>query len=102
MRNLAGAGFHRFGTQKYHKLGNQSAASLLAGLAVLMVPIPFVLGWYGRNTREGSPWTSVHVDGHEGAEAGEANEIDEADEADETEDMRDEEELKLERKDSDN
>ena len=61
-----------------------------------MVPIPFVLGWYGRNTRERSPWTSVHVDGHEGAEAGEA------DEADETEDMRDEEELKLERKDSDN
>jgi len=68
VRNLAGAGSPLFGTQMYHKLGNQGASSLLAGLAVLMVPIPFVLGRYGRKLRERSPWASVHVEGDEGDE----------------------------------
>ncbi|PMD45819.1 hypothetical protein L207DRAFT_541775 [Hyaloscypha variabilis F] len=41
--NPSGAGFPLFGTQMYDGLGNQGATSLLAGLAVLMVPIPFIL-----------------------------------------------------------
>jgi hypothetical protein len=96
VRNLADAGFHLFGTQKYYKLGNQGAASLLAGLAVLMVPIPFVLGWYARNIREGSPCASVHV------KSDEVDEADEADEADETNDRGDKNGPKLGGKDSDN
>lgn len=62
IRNLAGAGFPLFGTQMYHRLGNQGATSLLAGLAVLMVPIPFVLEKYGKRLRLRSPWASVHVE----------------------------------------
>jgi hypothetical protein len=62
VRNVAGAGFPLFGTQMYHKLGNQGATSLLDGLAVLMVPIPFILAKYGRALRERSPWARVHME----------------------------------------
>ena len=65
IRNIAGAGFPLFGTQMYHKLGNQGATSLLAGLAVLMVPIPFVFMKYGPRLREASPWARVHIDADE-------------------------------------
>jgi len=63
-----GAGFPLFGTQMYRRLGNQGATSLLAGLAVLMVPIPFILGRYGKRLREKSPWAKVHVEGGDGDE----------------------------------
>lgn len=43
-------------------LGNQWAASLLAFLAVLLVPIPFVLERYGRALRLRSPWAKQHMD----------------------------------------
>jgi len=67
IRNLAGAGFPLFGTQMYHRLGNQGATSLLAGLAVLMIPIPFILERYGMKLRRKSPWARVHVEhGDEG------------------------------------
>jgi hypothetical protein len=49
----------------YHRLGNQGATPLLAGLAILMVPIPFVFTKYGPKLREGSPWAREHVDGDE-------------------------------------
>lgn len=62
IHNLAGAGFPLFGTQMYHRLGNQGATSLLAGLAVLMVPIPFILERYGMKLRQKSPWARVHVE----------------------------------------
>jgi hypothetical protein len=62
VRNLADAGLNLFGTQIYRKLGIQGATSMLVGLVVLMVPIPFVLGWYGRKIRERSPWASVERD----------------------------------------
>jgi hypothetical protein len=75
VRNLVDAGFPLFRTQIYHKLGNQGAASLLAGLAVLMVPVPFVLGWYG-SKRERSRWASIHVEGDRRAGADEANQTD--------------------------
>lgn len=62
IRNLAGAGFPLFGSQMFHKLGNQGAVSLLAGLACLMVPIPFILGRHGARLRERSPWASMHIE----------------------------------------
>jgi hypothetical protein len=61
IRNIAGAGFPLFGRQMYHRLGNQGATSLLAGLAVLMIPIPFVLGRYGERLRVKSKWASMHI-----------------------------------------
>lgn len=43
-------------------LGKQWAASLLAFLAVLLVPIPFILERYGRALRFRSPWAKQHMD----------------------------------------
>ncbi|TAQ86180.1 hypothetical protein B7494_g5474 [Chlorociboria aeruginascens] len=68
IRNIAGAGFPLFGTQMYHKLGNQGATALLAALACIMVPIPFILDTYGLKLRERSPWARVHIEGKEGDE----------------------------------
>ncbi|KAJ5037947.1 uncharacterized protein L3040_006823 [Drepanopeziza brunnea f. sp. 'multigermtubi'] len=65
IRNIAGAGFPLFGRQMYHRLGNQGATSLLAGLACLMVPIPFILDRYGFRLRKQSPWASMHVESAE-------------------------------------
>ena len=46
----------------FGKLGNQWAASLLAFLAILLVPIPFILERYGRALRLRSPWAKQHMD----------------------------------------
>lgn len=46
----------------FTKLGYQWALSLLAFLAVLLVPIPFVLERYGRALRLRSPWAREHMD----------------------------------------
>lgn len=62
VRNVAGAGFPLFGQQMFSYLGNQWAASLLAFLAILLVPIPFVLERYGRALRFRSPWAKQHMD----------------------------------------
>lgn len=62
IRNLAGAGFPLCSIQTYHRLGNQGATSLLADLACLVMPIPFVLGHYGVRIRKRSPWASMHVE----------------------------------------
>ena len=61
IRNLAGAGFPLFGMQMYHRLGNEWATSLLAFLALLLIPIPFVLARYGFRLRKKSPWASRHI-----------------------------------------
>ena len=61
----------------YHKLGNQGANSLLAGLAVLMVPIPFILARFGKRLRERSPWARVHVEGGDEVENGDGRKSDE-------------------------
>lgn len=42
--------------------GYQWAASILAFLAILLVPIPFVLEKYGRELRLRSPWAKQHMD----------------------------------------
>jgi len=52
----------------YHRLGDQGATSLLAGLAVLMVPIPFILRRYGVRLRRRSPWARIHMEDGEGDE----------------------------------
>jgi predicted phage tail protein len=50
-RSTFGAGFPLFGGQMYTKLGTLGASFLLGGLAILCVPIPFLLMKYGRKLR---------------------------------------------------
>ena len=62
------------------KEGYQWAGSILAFLAVLLVPIPFILGKYGRALRLRSPWARQHmddIDDHEKDNFGEGNKADE-------------------------
>lgn len=42
--------------------GYQWAGSILAFLAILLVPIPFILDSYGRALRLRSPWAQQHMD----------------------------------------
>ena len=42
--------------------GYQWAGSILGFLAVLLVPIPFILAKYGRALRLRSPWAKQHMD----------------------------------------
>ncbi|GAA6055076.1 hypothetical protein JCM3770_001784 [Rhodotorula araucariae] len=51
VRSSLGAGFPLFTVQMYDRLGVQGACSLLGGLAILFVPIPFVLIKYGKRIR---------------------------------------------------
>ncbi|KAK8243193.1 major facilitator superfamily domain-containing protein [Phyllosticta capitalensis] len=62
IRNLAGAAFPLFARQMFTSLGCQWAGTVLAAAALLMVPIPFVLGRYGWRLRKASKWASAHVD----------------------------------------
>ncbi|KAI5357505.1 putative major facilitator superfamily, MFS transporter superfamily [Septoria linicola] len=55
IRNVAGGGFPLFGNQMFENLGYQWAASVLAFLALVMIPIPFVLSRYGERLRRRSP-----------------------------------------------
>lgn len=51
VRSAFGAGFPLFARQMYSKLGTQWASSLLGFIALLMVPIPFVLYKLGARIR---------------------------------------------------
>ncbi|KAK8088460.1 polyamine transporter [Apiospora hydei] len=66
-RNVVGAGFPLFANQMYRKLGNEWASSLLGFLALLLVPIPFVLFYRGESIRSKSPWAREHFDVDEDA-----------------------------------
>ncbi|KAK7950919.1 major facilitator superfamily domain-containing protein [Apiospora aurea] len=66
-RNVVGAGFPLFANQMYRKLGNEWASSLLGFLALLLVPIPFVLFYRGASIRSNSPWAREHFDTDEDA-----------------------------------
>jgi hypothetical protein len=45
------AGFPMFASQMYAKLGIIGASCLLGGLAIVFMPVPFVLFKYGRKIR---------------------------------------------------
>lgn len=45
------AGFPLFAGQMYRKLSTPGASSLLGGLAVLFIPVPFLLMKYGKKIR---------------------------------------------------
>lgn len=62
VRNLMGGGFPLFGSQLFTNLGYQWAGSLLAFLAIVLVPIPFILEKYGERLRYKSPWAREHME----------------------------------------
>ncbi|KAM0312368.1 hypothetical protein ACHAO8_006370 [Botrytis cinerea] len=62
IRNLAGAGFPLFGKQMFVNLGYNWAGTILACLAVLLVPIPFILEKYGYRLRARSSFAKQHMD----------------------------------------
>ncbi|KAL9104570.1 MAG: hypothetical protein Q9163_000492 [Psora crenata] len=62
IRNVAGAGFPLFARQMFLHEGYQWAGTILAFLAMVMIPIPFVLSTYGRALRLRSPWAKQHMD----------------------------------------
>ncbi|GAA5880257.1 hypothetical protein JCM1840_003411 [Sporobolomyces johnsonii] len=51
VRSSFGAGFPLFAGQMYRKLGTPGASSLLGGLAIVFVPVPFLLYKYGKKIR---------------------------------------------------
>lgn len=46
----------------FENLGYRWAGSLLGFLALLLMPIPFVLARWGRTLRKKSPWAREHMD----------------------------------------
>ncbi|KAG9024629.1 hypothetical protein FRB95_011265 [Tulasnella sp. JGI-2019a] len=54
VRSLFGAGFPLFATQMYEKLNPRWASTLLAGITLLLLPIPFILHRYGAHIRRTS------------------------------------------------
>ncbi|KAH0345603.1 MFS multidrug transporter-like protein, partial [Aureobasidium melanogenum] len=72
-RNAAGAGFPLFGRQMFVNEGYQYAGLILACLALVLMPIPFILGRYGLKLRQKSPWASEIME-HEGQSANQSDE----------------------------
>ncbi|KAF2173759.1 hypothetical protein M409DRAFT_62035 [Zasmidium cellare ATCC 36951] len=62
VRNLAGGTFPLFGNQMFENEGYNWAGTILACLAMLLIPIPFVLEKYGTGLRARSPWARDHMD----------------------------------------
>lgn len=60
VRSATGAAMPLFITQMYHGLGNGGAASLLAGIAVVMALIPFAFHRWGGPIRARSKRATVH------------------------------------------
>lgn len=51
MRSAFGAGFPLFAGAMYKNLGTEWASTLLGCLAILFIPIPFILYKYGKTLR---------------------------------------------------
>ena len=63
IRNLFGAGFPLFSQQLFAAEGYQWGGSILAFLAIILTPIPFILRRNGAGLRRKSPWASGHMEG---------------------------------------
>ncbi|KAF2131026.1 MFS general substrate transporter [Dothidotthia symphoricarpi CBS 119687] len=62
IRNLAGAAFPLVGRSLFLRVGSRNASLVLAAIAVLLAPIPFVLEKRGASLRKRSPWAVAHED----------------------------------------
>jgi len=56
MRSFLGAGFPLFSNAFFHNLGVGPACSILGGITILMMPIPFILYRYGPQVRAWSKY----------------------------------------------
>lgn len=61
-RNIVGAIFPLVGGRMFASLGTQWAGTVIAGLACLLAPIPFILERYGPSLRARSPFAFEHED----------------------------------------
>lgn len=61
VRSLAGAAFPLFSTQMYDKLGPRWASSLVGFIALVLMPIPFVLTKFGPTLRTRSRYVSSNL-----------------------------------------
>lgn len=64
-RNVAGAVFPMVGGVMFRDLGYQWAGTIIAVLACLLAPIPFILERYGPQLRARSPFAKSHVEDDE-------------------------------------
>lgn len=60
VRNIVGCAFPLFAEQMYTKLGLEWASTLLAFLAILCIPVPFLFFFKGETIRMKSPWAREH------------------------------------------
>lgn len=58
-RSTVGAGFPLFSTAFFKNLGVGRACSVLGGISVAMIPIPFVLYRYGERIRKRSKYAQA-------------------------------------------
>lgn len=65
IRNMAGAGFPLFAKAFFLKEGFQHAGTVLACMACVLIPIPFILERHGPRLRRNSPWAREHMDDDE-------------------------------------
>lgn len=65
VRNIVGAAFPLFAEQMYLRLGLEWASSLLAFLAILCIPVPFLFFFKGEAIRMKSPWAREHFNSNE-------------------------------------
>lgn len=63
LRYILGATFPLFTVQMYERLGIAWSASLLAFISVAMVPIPWVLYYWGRQIRGASKFETKKPEG---------------------------------------
>ena len=59
LRSSFAAGFPLFSNQMYRRLGTVGASGLLAGLTVVMIPLPFVFYRIGARVRSKSKFGSA-------------------------------------------
>lgn len=59
LRSILAAGFPMFARPMFHNLGVGPAMSILGGIAVLAIPIPFVFKVYGKRLRARSKYDTV-------------------------------------------
>lgn len=60
VRNVAGAVFPFAGRKLFVQKGPRKACLMLTAISLIMLPIPFVLGRYGKILRRRSPWAAEH------------------------------------------
>ena len=61
LRYLLGAAFPLFTLQMYGRLGIGGATSLLGDITVLLMPIPWVVFWKGKQIRGRSKYDTLKV-----------------------------------------